>query len=129
VLEDDDHAILRLWPEPPGFDLIWQAYVRSYEHVGNDPYIGRRLVALLHEAGTIPRRNTWIFFGGCAGQPAFDALGNNLVSILVGARDALLAHLDTATFDNAIAAIRIWLCRPDAALWFSIWWAEGIRLV
>ena len=46
-LADDDHDYFHPWPEPEGFHPLWQAYVRSYEHLGNDPYIGRRLVLLL----------------------------------------------------------------------------------
>jgi SAM-dependent methyltransferase len=129
VLEDDDHAVIRLWPEPAGFATIWQAYVRTYDRLGNDPYIGRRLVALLHEAGAVPSRNTWIFFGGCSGQPTFEALAHNMLAILEGVRATLLAQslVDAETFDTGIAGIRTWMHRPDAALWFSICWAEGVR--
>jgi SAM-dependent methyltransferase len=62
ILADDDHDVLRLWPEPPGLAPVWQAYQRSYHRHGNDPIVGRRLVQLLHQAGAQPRRNTWIFF-------------------------------------------------------------------
>src|SRR5207249_1224128 len=48
VLEDDDHEVLRLWPDPPGFAELWRAYQRSFDRLGNDPYVGRRLVSLLH---------------------------------------------------------------------------------
>src|SRR5262249_37442388 len=41
VLEDDDHEMLRLWPEPPGVDAVWRAYIRTYDRLGNDPLIGR----------------------------------------------------------------------------------------
>src|SRR5215210_4352447 len=71
VLEDDDHDLLRLWPEPPGFAALWQAYQRGYEHLGNDPVIGRRLVSLLVEAGAKPVRNAFVFFGSCAGEAHF----------------------------------------------------------
>src|SRR5712691_9698407 len=56
VLADDDHDVLRLWPEPPGFSDLWNAYVRTYDRIGNDPFVGRRLVSLLHDAGAQPRR-------------------------------------------------------------------------
>ena len=42
VPSDDDHDVLRLWPEPAGFMALWQAYIRTYDRLGNDPYIGRR---------------------------------------------------------------------------------------
>jgi len=66
ILSDDDYDGLRLWPEPPGFSLVWNAYQRTYDRHGNDPIVGRRLVKFLHQAGLLPRRNTLIFFGGCA---------------------------------------------------------------
>jgi SAM-dependent methyltransferase len=129
VLADDDHDVLRLWPEPPGFGPVWQAYVRTYDRLGNDPYVGRRLVALLHAAGAAPRRNTWIFFGSCAGNATFEAFVSNLVGVLDGARDLVLAQaiLDRASFDASLDALEAWRRRPDAALWYSVCWAEGIR--
>ena len=71
VLADDDHDVLRLWPEPPGFTTVWQAYIRTYDRLGNDPFVGRRLVGLLHAAGAVQFRNHWLFFGSCAGMPTF----------------------------------------------------------
>src|SRR5262249_7752545 len=71
VLQDDDHDVLRIYPEPPGFMTVWRAYERTYDRIGCDPYIGRRLVSLLHEAGARPVRSTQINFGACAGDPNF----------------------------------------------------------
>ena len=129
VLADDDHGVMRLWPEPPGFGPIWDAYMRTYDRLGNDPYVGRRLVSLLHEAGAAPRRNTWVFFGNCAGHPAFDVTVENLIGVLWGARQAVVSHglLDPGLFDDAIDAIKRWGGRPDAAVWYAIAWAEGVR--
>lgn len=129
VLEDDDHDVLRLYPELPGFRALWEAYMRTYERLGNDPFIGRRLVSLLHEAGAKPVRNTWIFFGSCAGQPNFDAVVNNVLSILRGARETILrqSSLDPAALDETLMQFAAWGKCPDAALWFSICWAEGVR--
>ena len=128
VIEDDDHDVLRLWPEPPGARALWSAYVRTYERNGNDPYVGRRLVALLHEAGAMPSRNAWIPFGGCSGSPDFAALVENLIGLLEGAREAIQATgvLEPASsFDEGIRALRAWGARPDAAFWFARCWAEG----
>ena len=126
LLADDDHDVLRLWPEVAGLTAIWQAYMRSYDRAGNDPIVGRRLVSLLHEAGASPVRNTWVFFGDCAGGAHFDLLVDNLVGVLRGARDAVLAaHLEPAFFDEGLAALREWGKRPDAAIWYGMAWAEG----
>ncbi|OLD62202.1 MAG: hypothetical protein AUI33_13715 [Ignavibacteria bacterium 13_1_40CM_2_61_4] len=129
VLEDDDHDVMRLWPEPPGLVAVWRAYIRGYERNGNDPYVGRRLVALLHQAGAAPARNAWLFFGGCAGDGRLDLFVHNLAGLLEGARESILqgGDLDGARFDAAIGAVRAWGGRPDAAFWFARCWAEGVR--
>jgi len=130
VLADDDHDILRLWPEPPGLMPLWQTYSRSYDRLGNDPFVGRRLVSLLPGAGAVPVRNNWIFFGSCAGSPTFADITQNLEKILVGARPLIVstAQIDEAAFDQGIDALKDWSNRPDAAFWFAMSWAEGRRV-
>ena len=129
VLEDDDHWVLRFWPESVECVTLWRSYVETYTRVGNDPQVGRKLVSLLHEAGVQPRRNTWIFFGGCAGDELFPQLIENIAALFAGSRDAMIAGgmLDAESFAAAIAALRDWGRRPDAALWFARCWAEGVR--
>lgn len=129
VLEDDDHDVLRLWPEPPGFRSLWEAYIRTYDRLGNDPFIGRRLVELLVQAGAQPIRNTWIFFGSCAHHPAFLPLAENLIHILEGARQTIQSQhpLDPAYVTVTLTALEEWSRRSDAALWYSICWAEGMK--
>jgi SAM-dependent methyltransferase len=128
ILEDDDHEVMRLWPEPPGFSPVWQAYMRGYDRLGNDPIVGRRLVQLLAEAGARPRRNTWIFFGSCAGHPDFDDFVTNIASILEGAMDLILTMgLTRDQVEDTLEALDRWRERTDAAIWFSIAWAEAIR--
>ncbi len=128
ILTDDDHDVLRLWPEPPGLSAVWQAYQRGYDRHGNDPIVGRRLVQLLHQAGAQPRRNTWIFFGACAGHPDFDAFVGNLACVISGAMDDIVeTGLPRETAQAAIDALTPWSQRPDAAIWFAMAWAEGVR--
>ena len=74
-----------------GFTPLMHAYVRSYDRLGNDPFIGRRLVSLLHNAGAAPRRNNWLFFGTCAGDPAFPAWMANILGIFNGARESIIS--------------------------------------
>jgi SAM-dependent methyltransferase len=128
ILEDDDHDLLRLWPEPPGVMPIWNAYMRSYDRAGNDPIVGRRLVQLLHRAGAEPRRNTWLFFGSCSGGPNFSGFVRNLSSVLRGARAPIVATgFSDDAIDRAIGALEEWEQRKDAAIWYAIAWAEGVR--
>ncbi|MFL5312461.1 MAG: methyltransferase domain-containing protein [Myxococcales bacterium] len=129
VLQDDDHDVLRLWPEPPGLGPLWQAYMRTYDRLGNDPVVGRRLAALLHDAGARPVRCTWLFFGACAGDPAFPAFVENLHFILATARDTIVQAglLGAAEADEALVQIRRFGARPDAAFWYAVAYAEGVK--
>jgi SAM-dependent methyltransferase len=129
VLADDDHDVLRFWPEPPGFSDLWRAYMRTYDRIGNDPFVGRRLVSLLHEAGAEPRRNTWIFFGGCAGMEIFDVLSANMLGVVKTARGAIVRMnlFDEQLFETVVRQYEEWARRPDAAVWFAMSWAEGVR--
>lgn len=129
ILQDEDHEIMRLHPEPPGVMRAWRAYIRSYTRAGNDPSVGRRLVALLHSAGAVPRRAEWIFFGGCAGEARFPVLVENMARILEGATGAIAAAspLSPHQVRAAVERLRAWGRRPDAALWYALAWVEGIR--
>ena len=129
VLEDDDHDLLQLWPEPPGFTALWQAYQRSYEHLGNDPIIGRRLVSLLVAAGAEPVRNTFVFFGSCVGAAHFPHYVENLIGVINGARATVVEAglLDAASFATGIAALHEWSRDSAATIWYAVAWAEGRR--
>jgi ubiquinone/menaquinone biosynthesis C-methylase UbiE len=131
VLEDDDHDVFRIWPEAPPAWAVWKAYLVTYERLGLDPNIGRRLVEILHQAGVAPMRNDWLFFGSCPGDPDFSAYVDNLAAILVGARADIVATglVDEAGHARGIAELREWQKRPGASLWYAAAWAEGRKPV
>lgn len=131
VLEDDDHEVLRLWPEPPGFSELWRAYMRTYDRLGNDPIVGRRLVELLHRAGAKPSRARWLWFGGCAGDGRLGPLVANAAAILRGAQRSIVDQglMPASSAERAIGELELWGRRPDAVMWFAIAWAEGFRPV
>lgn len=126
-VSDDDHDNFRPWPEPDGFQALWQAYVRSYERLGNDPYVGRRLVSLLRDAGLTSIRNTCVFFGGCAGNERFQAVADNLIGALEGAKDAMLSEesLNDEAFCTGMDGLQQWKAHPSAVLWYTVCCAEG----
>jgi len=130
ILTDDDHATYRPSPEPLGFSIIWTAYVRSYERLGNDPFIGRKLVSLLHENELKPSRLTSVFFGACQGEDKFELVATNLVGILEGAETLMIREglISKPSFDKCIKELQEWMLLPDAALFYSIDWAEGTKL-
>ena len=127
VLADDDHDVLRFYPEPPAAEALFRAYLRTYAARGNDAFVGRKLVALLAAAGAEPAGNDWIFFGGCAGDGRFPAVVANMRGILTGAREAILEFLPQPEYDAGLRAYDAWGERADAALWFAMCWAEGLR--
>lgn len=129
VIEDDDHEAFRPWPEPPGVMLVWRAYMRTYDRLGTDPHVGRRLVQLLAQAGLRPSRAQLLPFGACSGEPAFVPLVRNLASIFSGARDAILATggVTAAELDLALASLAEYETRGDAVFWYTISWAEGLK--
>jgi SAM-dependent methyltransferase len=129
VLQDEDHDILRLAPEVPGFEPVWRAYIQTYVKNGADPYVGRRLPALLHEAGARPLRATWLFFGAGPGEERLAALVENAARILEGAEAPIVATglVEREAVQGAVRELRQWGRRPDAALWYAIHYAEGVR--
>jgi SAM-dependent methyltransferase len=129
LLMDDDHDVLRLHPEPPGFGPLWQAYIRSYDRLGCDPYVGRRLVSLLHGAGARPVRASALFYGGAAGTRELGFAVDNILEIMRGARAAFVSEglLGEAEIEAALLALREWRQRPDASCWYRLCWAEGRR--
>ncbi len=129
VLEDDDHHVLRLWPEAPLAERLWRVYYRSYEELGNDPFVGRRLIAMLHQAGAEPTRNDTLFFGSCAGDPNLEAFVENFAGVMASARRQIVASSPLSDDDVSagLAELRAWGELPDAAMWYHTCWAEGRR--
>jgi ubiquinone/menaquinone biosynthesis C-methylase UbiE len=127
VICDDDHSTFTPTPTPFGFKALWEAYIRSYDRLGNDPFVGRRLVELMHTAGLTQIRNQLVFFGGCAYEEKFELVADNLIGILSGAKGFMLAEhlIDERTFDQGMAGLAHWRKQKDAALWYAIPWAEG----
>ena len=70
---------------------------------------------------------TSVFFGACAGEASFEMVGLNLIGILEGAKDLMIREhlIEEDTFNRCIQALHVWKKRPDAALCYSIDWAEG----
>ena len=128
VLVDDDHSLMRFWPEPGGMEKLWFDYAAQYERVQNDPWVGRRLVELLVQAGATPLRTTLIPYGGCAGEPAFPATVENLAEVIEGARGPVLENTawTAEEFDATVARFRAWGARDDAVIWYALPFAEGI---
>jgi len=129
ILADDDHDVLRIHPDVPGFSDLWDAYMQTYRTLGNDPVIGRKLVALLHQAGAIPVRTSWIFFGSCAGYPSFTVYIDNLFAVIAQAKEQMVTQklFDERKFNRVMISFNEWRQKPDASLWYAVSWAEGTK--
>lgn len=129
VLEDDDHEVLRLVPEPPDVMDVWRAYYMTYRCQGKDPYVGRNLIALMHEAGLRPRSNDCLFFGSTVGSPDFDSMVDNFIHIIGGARKAMVSFdlADDEKIERGLRAFDQWRRLPNAAMWYTTSWAEAVR--
>jgi SAM-dependent methyltransferase len=129
ILEDDDHDVLRFWPEAPAAMRLWNAYIESYPRLGNDPAIGRKLPSYIAAAGALPLRNDWVFFGGCRGDQRFEAIVANMAGILRGARSTLteLHLLSEEEHTRGLKELEQWSEKDGAAIWFAMAWAEGTK--
>lgn len=130
VLVDDDHENFRLHPEPAGFSKTWKAYRGTYKRLGNDPYIGRKLVSLLYQTGLKKIRNNVVFFGDSAGSSTFPTYCGNLITILLQAKGVMIKEslIGENDFQRAILNLQEWALLPDAALWYAVNWAEGTKV-
>ena len=70
-----------------------------------------------------------LFFGACAGEKAFAQLVDNMASLVLGAREAIVGDglLPTSVFDSSLAELRHFRDRPDGAFWYAVSWAEGTK--
>jgi len=59
----------------------------------------------------------------------FDVLTANMAGVVRSAREAIIGMslFDAEAFDRVMEEYEKWSRRPDAAFWFSVSWAEGMR--
>jgi SAM-dependent methyltransferase len=127
ILVDDDHASFQIAPFTPAFVKLWQLYCQAYQALGNDPYIGRNLVTLLHQAGFREFKIDFVLFGAAKSEQDFIHYANNLVGILKGAKNEIikLGKVSEGEFEQDLAEIRAWSQKKDATLWYPANWAEA----
>jgi len=129
VLADNDHDVLRMWPAMPAVDELWRALIRSFVDEGFDPFVGRKLLAMMQVADLEPIHVDSLFFGGCSGSPTWDLVMDNLVGKLLGARPEILesSAIPADLFDEVMESLTAWAGRQGSTLWFQICWAEAIK--
>jgi hypothetical protein len=52
-----------------------------------------------------------------------------MLGVVMTARQFILENrlFDERAFDAAVTAFQAWSVRPDAAIWYAMNWAEGVR--
>ncbi|NND33183.1 MAG: methyltransferase domain-containing protein, partial [Saprospiraceae bacterium] len=128
ILVDDDHANFRIAPATSAFDRMWQIYCQVYDQMGNDPFVGRHLVSLLHQAGFRDFKIDFVLFGAAKSEANFMHYANNLMGILKGAKAEIMkvGKMDEPAFEQDLDSIRSWSQKQDATLWYPANWAEGV---
>ncbi len=129
VLVDDDHDLLRLWPECKPFHRAWEIYWQSYRELGFDPLIGRKLGDLLHQAGVAQIEIDTIFYGAHADSEWFAPVVDNLIGVVRSAAEMLNERrlLSNEQMTYALSAIAQWRQSPVACLWYSLPMAIGTK--
>lgn len=126
-LLDDDHSLLRLYPDCPDFEQLWKCYYQSYRGLGNDPLVGRRLPSLLVNAGCEVIRTGSLFFGSWHSDPNFRHYIDNLKGIILGAIEAIESQglMGREEVLRAIRTFEEWSKDREASLWYTINLAEA----
>jgi SAM-dependent methyltransferase len=129
-LMDDDHDLLRFSPECPELEFAWKTYWQSYRSLGHDPLVGRRLPELLIQAGAQPTRISTIFYGAVTGQELFDPVVDNIIGVIASWVDELedSGRFSKEQWQETQFKTEQWRKQPAAAVWYSLPYAEGIRV-
>ena len=128
-LIDDDHLHFQCYPPVPHFQVLWTNYLRSYDRLGNDPYIGRKLVYLLYQAGARNIHNDFVNFGSTYDQQDFRFFVQNIAEIIKQAEDIIVGQgmVDPQTFRDGLEALHTFTEQPGAAIWYNMHVAYGYK--
>ncbi len=131
VVVDDDYAGLQLAPAVDGFEDLWAGFVDGMCELGRDPFVGRRVPAMLNAAGARPLRSQAVFCGGIAGDARFEATTGILFDALMRGAGWLVTQgkCDEQTATRVLDGFDAWRRRIDAAVWWSVCLVEGRRRV
>jgi len=129
IIIDDDHANFQLYPNCSGFNQIWPSYCAAYSKLNNDPYIGRKLASYLIDCGFSGCRIDFIKFGACAQESLFPSYVQNLVQILIEAKEMVceIAKIPSDEFNRSIEDIKEWSQLKTGALVYMANMAIGIK--
>lgn len=123
-LKNPDFGGDLIWPSTPALEhLLRETAVQLFKHNGGNPFVGRCLTSLLHQAGVVDVVASASY--ECHGTPqsiqfVAELLLNWLLSEAFAGRVAQLGLLDSSGIDKAIATWKEWGAHPDA-FWARAW--------
>ncbi len=108
------------YPECPRFDAIWEKFVALQLKLGGDSLIGKKLFALLRQAGFQHIRLSFAPEIHPADSDTFLPWVENMIHNVTGAAALLVRHrlATQREIDEAVAEVRAFEMRPDACGYF-----------
>lgn len=128
-VQENDILVMELFPECPRFAQMWRRFAELQRRLGGDARIGRRLFALLREAGFrqielgLQPEVHW------SGLPTFRPCVENTIGNIRSGTAAFQA-MGLATAEEihaAVAELEAFRERDDAVTWFCWHRARGVR--
>jgi SAM-dependent methyltransferase len=119
-VQENDLAVVRHEPPTPSFDYAWRQFTDLQLRLGGDPFIGRRLLPLLTEAGFRDVRLSTAPEVHHFGTPHYEAWLANLADNLLGAEVLLFTEqfATKAEVSAAVAEMRALITNPVGAATF-----------
>lgn len=123
-LKNPDFAGDLIWPSTPALEhLMHETLVQLYKHNGGNPFVGRCLKSLLHQAGLVEVVASASY--ECHGTPESiqfitDIFLNWLPSEAFAGQAIQLGLLDPSGIDKVVATWKEWGTHPDA-FWARAW--------
>jgi SAM-dependent methyltransferase len=119
-LQENDILVSRFDPDVASFDLVWRQFAALQQHLGGDPFVGKRLFALLKRVGFREIALSLQPEIHHAGQPTFQPWVRNVIGNIQGAAEALRARglCTRAQIDAAVHDLESLTTRDDATALF-----------
>jgi SAM-dependent methyltransferase len=119
-LQENDILVSRFDPDVASFDVVWRQFAALQLRLGGDPFVGKRLFALLKQVGFREIALSLQPEIHHAGQPTFQPWVRNVIGNIEGAAEALRAGglCTRAQIDAAVHDLESLTTRDDATALF-----------
>jgi ubiquinone/menaquinone biosynthesis C-methylase UbiE len=120
VAQENDLAAHIVYPACETFERVWQKFQRLQLMLGGDPYVGRKLYTLFHQAGLRELHTDLAQEVHFPTRPTFAPWIENVIGVLKSAEGELLTQnlVTVEEFSRAIAELEAFAKRDDACVYF-----------